>query len=381
MPIRNVLLYVCDALRWDTLPASVAERGVAFKTVAQSTWSPPCFTTLSTGRYPQQHGVLEFSHGLAEGVETVYDIPGLDGAYYNKHPNDRLADVFGVPQDRSIAELTEPFLFLERDLTTHTPYSERAATGTEGYLSDVGSDWHRITDEYERGVEMSVDIFEERLYELRARDALDETLVVFTADHGELLGEYGDIGHSNPTSPELVYVPTVFIHPSLSADDFDVDPETEIIEQVDVVETALSAAGFDDIATDGVDVLSRSRPDPRGYNYVRVEERDVALYESESAWDYGGGHVFLPNARAARLAYFCYRQLRSATRHTIRDDWQTVLRQYVDDSYRYGDPDFSATEARQFVDATVDSFEDIVAAETTLDEETKQHLKEMGYRT
>mgnify|MGYP006279173121 FL=1 len=381
MPIRNVLLYVCDALRWDALPSSVAERGVTVKTVAQSTWSPPCFTTLSTGRYPQRHGVLEFSHELAEGVETVYDIPGLDGAYYNKHPNDRLADVFGVPQDRPIADLTEPFLFLERDLTTHTPYDERAATGTEGYLSDVGSDWDRIRAEYERGVGKSVAIFEDRLDELRERGVLDETLVVFTADHGELLGEYGDIGHSNPTCPELAYVPTVFVHPSLSAEDFAVDPASEIIEQVDVVETALSVVGFDDIRTDGVDVLSRSRPDPRGYNYVRVAERDVALYESESAWDYGGGQVFLPNSTAARLAYFGYRQLRSATRHTIRDDWPTVLRQYLRDSYRFGDPDFSAASARQFIDDTVESFGDVSVSERRLDDETKQHLKEMGYRT
>lgn len=381
MPIRNVLMYVCDALRWDALPETVADRGVTFKTVAQSTWSPPCFTTLSTGRYPQQHGVLEFSHGLAEGVETIYDIPGLDGAYYNKHPNDRLADVFGVPQDRSIEDLAEPFFFLERDLTTHTPYDERAATGTEGYLSEVGSDWDRITAEYERGVTKSVDIFEERLAQLREKGVLDETLVIFTADHGELLGEYGDIGHSNPTCPELAYVPTVFLHPELSAEEFAVDPETEILEQVDVVETALSAIGFDDIRTDGVDALSRSRPDPRGYNYVRVEERDVALYESQSAWDHDGGHVFLPNSKAARLAYFGYRQLRSATRHTIRDDWATVLRQYVRDHYQYGDPAFSAEQARRYIDGTLEGFEDISAAETTLDEETKQHLKEMGYRT
>ena len=51
---------------------------------------------------------------------------------------------------------------------------------------------------------------------------------------------------SNPTCPELVYVPTVFLSPSLSADDFQVDPDSEIIEQVDVVQTALSAIGFDD---------------------------------------------------------------------------------------------------------------------------------------
>jgi len=43
---------------------------------------------------------------------------------------------------------------------------------------------------------------------------MDRTLVIFTSDHGELLGEYGGLtGHVRPPCPELVYVPTVFIHP------------------------------------------------------------------------------------------------------------------------------------------------------------------------
>lgn len=381
MAVKNVLLYACDALRWDELPADVADRGVAFKTVAQSTWSPPCFATLSTGLYPEKHGVLKFHHELADGVETAYDIDGLDGAYYNKHSNDRLADVFGVPQDRTVADLEEPFFYVERDLTTHAPYDDVDSTDVGVYLDEVGSDWDRLQRDYRNGVRKSVDIFEERLEVLRDRGMLEDTLVIFTADHGESLGEYGDIGHSNPTCPEIAYVPTVFMHPSLSAESFTADPDSEIIEQVDVVETALAAIGFDDIPTDGVDLGSRTRSDPVGYNYVRVEKKGVSFYESRSTWDHGGGHVFLTNPRASRLAYFLYRQLRGNHRHTIRESWKTVLGQYVHSHYQFGEPAHTREEARRFVDEKDDAFEDLDLTETTLSEDTEDQLREMGYLT
>ncbi|PSQ05587.1 hypothetical protein BRC97_09025 [Halobacteriales archaeon QS_6_71_20] len=381
MAVRNVLMYVCDALRWDELPAEVAERGVTFKTVAQSTWSPPCFATLSTGLYPEQHGVLEFTHDLADGVGTVYDVDGLDGAYYNKHPNDRLADVFGVPQDRTVDDLSEPFFYVERDLTTHAPYDEVESTDASAYLRDVGSDWDRMIDDYRGGVRKSVAIFEDRLDALRERGVLSDTLVIFTADHGEILGEHGDVAHSNPTCPELAYVPTVLVHPSVSADDFHVDPESAVIEHVDLVETALSLIDFDDVPTQGVDLTSRPRDGPLGYNYVRVSKRGIPFYETKSAWAYDGGYVFPTNRRAARLVYYCYRQLRSASRHAIRENWRAVLAQYVHDSYRYGDPSVSLDDASEHIEAMDERIERVELEETTLSEETEERLRDMGYMT
>jgi len=381
MEVENVLLYACDALRWDALPETIAEEGVTFKTVAQSTWSPPCFATLSTGLYPEHHGVLKFNHELADGVETVYDIDGLDGAYYNKHPNDRLADVFGVPQDRSIADLDEPFFYVERDLITHAPYNEVDSTDAGAYLERVGSDWDRLRKDYYDGVEKSRDLFEKRLTALRERGALENTLVIFTADHGESLGEFGDVGHGNPTCPEIAYVPTVFIHPSLSATDFSVDPTSEIIEQIDIIETALSAIGHDQFRTDGVDISSRPRDGEVGYNYVLVDKKGVSLYESRSSWDYGGGHVFLSNSKTSRLAYFLYRQLHSNHCHSIRDSWRQILSLYVRDSYSFENPAHSWEDARAFVDAKDESFAELDPRETTLSDDTEEQLRDMGYLT
>lgn len=381
MAVSNVMMYVCDALRWDELPTEIAEQGVAFKTVAQSTWSPPCFTTLSTGLHPEQHGVLKFSHELADGVRTIYDIDGLDGAYYNKHPNDRLADVYGVEQDRPLEELEEPFFYLERDLTTHAPYDRYEPTDPGAYFEDVDGDPDRLLADYRDGVAKSQELFEERVETLRERGVLEDTLVIFTADHGELLGELGDVGHSNPVAPEIAYVPTVFLNPSVSESDFAVDTDSEVVEQVDVVETALSMIGFDDIRTDGVDLRSERRDDSLGYSYVQVEKNGVPFYEARSAWDYDGGYVFPTNSKVARVAYFLYRQLRSTSRHVIRNEWRTVLDQYVHDQYRHGDPAASAADAEAFVDRKRDSFEAVDPTEIALSDEAEEHLEDMGYLT
>lgn len=380
MPIKNVLMYVCDALRWDKLPPEINERGITFKTVAQSLWSPPCFTTLSTGKYPENHGVLKWNHKLANGVRTIYDIDGLDGAYYNKNPNDRLADVFDVSQHRTLDELHQPFFYLERDLTTHAPYNQREPSGSGSYLKEVGDNWDQINADYQKGIKMSQEIFEERIDLLEELGIRDDTLVIFTADHGELLGEYGDISHSNPACPEIVYVPTVFIHPSLSAEDFFNNYKNEIIEQVDVVKTALSMIGWDAITTDGVDLRSTSKPNQIGYNYMQVKEKGIPFYEARSAWDYNGGHVYLENSKIARIVYFIYRQARSTHRHSIRNDWISVLQNYIHNTYRFGEPGFSATDAREFIDTKVDSFDGVDPAEITLSEETKKQLQDMGYR-
>ncbi|MFT4711127.1 MAG: arylsulfatase A-like enzyme [Bacteroidia bacterium] len=45
---------------------------------------------------------------------------------------------------------------------------------------------------------------------LKQRGVWDDTLVIFTADHGELLGEEGWIGHTKSLSDELVRVPLIW---------------------------------------------------------------------------------------------------------------------------------------------------------------------------
>lgn len=121
--------------------------------------------------------------------------------------------------------------------------------------------------EYRQGAKLSAERFEGYIAELRERGVLDRTLVVFTSDHGELLGKGGEVGHTSPLRPELTYVPTVFVHEGLSAEDFHADPGSDVVEHVDVVTTILGALGRSGtLPTAGVDLLTESRPREWGFN-------------------------------------------------------------------------------------------------------------------
>jgi arylsulfatase A-like enzyme len=79
--------------------------------------------------------------------------------------------------------------------------------------------------------------------ELEARGIADETLVVFTGDHGEALGEHGYEGHGRTLYDEELNVPLAFDHDAL--------PEEQVATQVrtiDILPTLLSlvdAEGLD----------------------------------------------------------------------------------------------------------------------------------------
>lgn len=98
-------------------------------------------------------------------------------------------------------------------------------------------------------------------------DVLDETLLVFTSDHGELLGEDGRVSHLTPVYPEVVCVPTLFVHPDFPDED---EVEQTFMGRVDLLPTVLSALGEPVPGTlDDVDVFDPDAPRiERRYNYA-----------------------------------------------------------------------------------------------------------------
>ena len=63
-------------------------------------------------------------------------------------------------------------------------------------------------------VAMADEVVGRLLKSLRRHDQLDDTLVIITADHGELLGEGGYFSHSGRMDPELVEVPLLVKWPN-----------------------------------------------------------------------------------------------------------------------------------------------------------------------
>jgi arylsulfatase A-like enzyme len=383
--IKNILIFVSDSLRWDLLPPDIREKGVTFKTVAQSTYSPPSFTTLSTGLYPPQHGVRWFNSHLADDVRTTYDIGSMDTMYYNKagYTSDPLYQIYGITEPGTLAELKPPFWYLERDTTPHAPYVQHSrvkGTHIKSYMNEI-SNLDEAKEDYRKTIHHSFSLLQSRMDILERLGSLEDTLVLLTADHGELFGEYGEIFHVTPTCPELVYVPTVFIHPTLSEDSFEVNPETEIIEHVDVIETCLNAVGRgDELPTVGTDILSEARPRDFGYNHVDVQRRGISAYQSKSLWWSDGGYVDIQNNKINRSLFILYRLFKAPYgRKYLRRNWQSIVKEYNKDEKTYGTLPISREEAVDILEKFSNQFGEITENEFEMDEHTKDHLENLGY--
>ncbi|MCB9791675.1 MAG: sulfatase-like hydrolase/transferase [Alphaproteobacteria bacterium] len=80
---------------------------------------------------------------------------------------------------------------------------------------------------------------------LESRGLLSQTLVVFTADHGETLldSENRFLGHGKAFLPEVLQLPLMLLHPALAG-----APERCLSSQMDVMATALVAMGIEPLA-------------------------------------------------------------------------------------------------------------------------------------
>jgi arylsulfatase A-like enzyme len=97
---------------------------------------------------------------------------------------------------------------------------------------------------------------------LRQRGRLDDTIIVFVADHGEEMLEHGGTEHAKTVYQELVHVPLAVRVPGRSA-----ARRTDPVRLVDVLPTVLQAAGVPAAARlSGTDLFGRPSPVP-GYGW------------------------------------------------------------------------------------------------------------------
>jgi arylsulfatase A-like enzyme len=95
------------------------------------------------------------------------------------------------------------------------------------------------------------------LDELRARDEVENTLVIFTSDNGFLLGEHGGLAHKDLPYPPATQIPLLVRWPGHVAAGRE---SRRPVTNVDVATTLLEAAGVRP-RTDGRSLFSRERRD------------------------------------------------------------------------------------------------------------------------
>ncbi|WP_312907603.1 sulfatase-like hydrolase/transferase [Natronosalvus caseinilyticus] len=389
---ENVLVFISDSLRYDALPDRIRSKGVTGKTIAAAPWTASSIPSLVTGKYPSTHNVWMFEDRLSDRPILLSE-PDDWTAGFNSEKHWLKFDSAEKPPikmlrlngEQRLSELEPPFVHVIHDLGPHAPYGfENDEYDTESFFEDY-SDPEELKRRYHEDTEKSARYFERVLDELDSEGSLEDTLCVFTSDHGELLGEGGRLGgkwgHSTPLCPELLEVPMTFIGAGL--------PEGEklngLVSGVDLAPTCLSAVGRPTGNVDGIDLWTET---PNEDRFVRSDvwqrydalDRTWPVYVASSLWDNEGGWVKHRRSNLLRMAYYGYDVFlgdyapparKTAGIRDIISGFQYWGRRWSS----FGNPNISQDVADQ------ELADDLVENEESeeFSEEQAEHLEALGY--
>jgi uncharacterized sulfatase len=202
-------------------------------------------------------------------------------------------------------------------------------------------------------------------------DHFEDAIIVVTADHGDLLGERGLLGHHTVLHDALVHVPLVV----LGIEGVD-QHQSKPTQHIDIMRTILEVVGAETSQFQGVDLRSGSRD-------VAISQEHRGTVDNDSTQDYRRLLQDTPSydtsvwpqslVTAARTKEFKLVQTDERTRlYRLPDETTDVATEY---------PDVLA-ELEDYLDTWWDTEGEPFAADpekTELGKETREHLKEMGY--
>ncbi len=275
-PSRNVILISIDTLRADHLSSygfprlttphidALAREGVMFRNV----YSPvpvtlPAHASMLTGTFPPSHGIRDNLHKrlpdsavtLAEtlksrGFTTAAVVSSfvLDRRFNLSQGFDSYDDRFqavhkiGDFNERKGDETTrlatqwlaghgrEPFFLFVHYYDPHDPYEPPEPFASK-WADDLYSGEVAFTD---HGVG-------EVMEKLKALGLYDSTLIVITGDHGEMLGEHGEMNHGFFIYESALKVPLIFRAPGQKAAARQVDQPVSLIDIMPTIASLMGA--------------------------------------------------------------------------------------------------------------------------------------------
>ncbi len=311
----NVLLICVDTLRRDhvgfmgcdrpvspNLDALAAKGAVFTNAYSQSGWTMPSMGTIFTGLYPHAHGATDFHHAMNRRLPTMASLlqdSGYDTRAFVSHL--LLTAEYGfnkgfVKYDYSVLRMGHP-----HDASTATRLTELAITDLDK-LEEPFFMWvhyfdphfeylpHRSWDSFGDG---DIDRYDQEiahtdreignlLAALEAREMMENTILVFTSDHGEEFREHGGDFHYT-SYQEVMRVPLFITGPGVEPGE-----RTVMAEQIDFLPTILTLLGIPEIpeGLPGKDILDPAAEDrpvfmerdrPPGHHQRAIIDGDMKL--------------------------------------------------------------------------------------------------------
>ena len=340
----NVLLITIDTLRRDHLgtygyprPTSphldaFAKGSVVFEDAqSQAPWTLPSLASLMTGLETSAHGCRTFHDALAPSYDTLAErlfAAGYDTAAVASHVF--LGRDYGLDQgfvhfdDELVLEMTRSDEVISSPKVTQkgldfftAKAAARDAHADEkrpwllwlhyfdphaDYLPHPGVSQHfgtqRPLDLYDGEIAFTDQAIGRLLDGLTAAGFREDTVVVFTADHGEEFGDHGRAGHGHSLYHEQLDVPLIVRVPGVEA-----RRVGGMVRSIDVANTLLELAQLTPLdESAGLSLLpllhGRSLDVPASLAEL---ERNAAL--SATSWTESGRKTILRQLTGERLAF------------------------------------------------------------------------------
>jgi len=299
-PRPNMVVYLVDTLRADHLGVygyekntspnldAFAAGGTVFeRAIAPDTCTVGSAPSLLSGQYTVSHGVDDFGkqvdvevpllqselqrYGYATGsfITNINAGPaaGLDRGFDTVH--DAIADFRQVDAQRTVPIKAieawlggigeRPFLLYVHTAEPHRPYrpppeySARFVTpydgpvsgvyrGTNGYEhASTPADVQHIHQLYDAEVAFADAGFGALLNVLERMGHSEDTVVVFTSDHGEELYDHKAWNHGHTVHEELAHIPLIIRGPNLPSG----ERKSQLVSLIDIAPTLLQLADVD----------------------------------------------------------------------------------------------------------------------------------------
>jgi arylsulfatase A-like enzyme len=380
---------MADALRWDYLPNNIQEKGVTVKTIAASLSTHTSIPSMITGLHPQQHQVMSWEDRIPD-IEHLLNRSDLTTGYFQPGDEDMEDGTFSIldinqnVQLESLLEQNEDWVYFERHHGGHAPFN--AIEPWDGSWSDWVKKYSGrpklYRRDYARAIQHSASDFEKRIKKIKEYSELDNTLIIFTSDHGEFLGENGLLGHTSPLAPESVYVPTVFIHPDLETG----MNVSGIMRHIDLYPTILSA--LDGSVPEFVSGRSLVDSQPTdGYSLAvgnLYYRKGYQIWTEHGLWDENGGHTFPDSNTLQRLAAILNKGKNELDRrHHLRrrspSEFFDSIRPYMRKAKSFNNPGFDKEYARDEIERIKNMPPIDKGSRVQMDSATKERLQELGY--
>ncbi|HEV7242580.1 MAG TPA: sulfatase-like hydrolase/transferase [Thermoanaerobaculia bacterium] len=227
---------------------SLASRGVVFSNAhAQNVVTLPSHANILTGLNPYQHGVRENAgYVLDEKTNTLAErlkaFGYATGAFVAAYPLDRrygLAQGFDVYDDNyGKGRATLDFTVQERPATAVLESAAKWWHSQEGKKRFLWVHLYEPHAPYVPSYLGEVGKVDAALQQHLAPIVNENTIVIVTSDHGEALGDHGELTHGLFAYEATLKVPLIVAAKGLKTRN-----ETKAVQHIDIAPTVLGAAG------------------------------------------------------------------------------------------------------------------------------------------